>query len=383
MFILVAAKSGGGIIIASICFALSLGIYQAYIPLAISLYLLVLIRKGFSASDLSGILCFKMGIRYFISLCLGFLLYYGLLQIFLVYFNETLSNYQGVDQMGIKLYEIPEMLKRIYEKFFTLSFRAQYSVNLTKITRKAFLFSQVVSLVLFGYLEGRIRVSVNVKIWNAVFFILFPVGVNGIIFMCFHSYIYSLMVYGVVMVFAQPVVLLELVRQRAGNEMNQHILGKLTIKCTAALTVAIFLITALNYVWQANGNYVALYYANRQTENYFAGLVERIKAVEGYQAGLPLAVIGDNFADAKSLQFRYKDITAFSYGGNPTSEGLINAYSRDNWLNLYLGFSHERVSQEDCVKLGEKEFVREMPCYPQDGSVQIIDGVIILKITNE
>ncbi len=85
--------------------------------------------------------------------------------------------------------------------------------------------------MLFGYLEGRIRVSVNVKIWNAVFFILFPVGVNGIIFMCFHSYIYSLMVYGVVMVFAQPVVLLELVRQRAGNEMNQHILGKLTIKC--------------------------------------------------------------------------------------------------------------------------------------------------------
>lgn len=370
----------GGTILAAFCFAFSMGIYQAYLPIAISLYLLVLLRKGLSDSELSGKQFVIVGIRYLTSLLLGLFLYFGILHILLLYYDVSLGSYQGVNRMGIQVNELPEMIKEVYTKFFTLSCESQYSVNITKVTKKAFGFSQIVSAMFFVYLDGNRKICKSVRIWNIIIFILFPVGCNSIILMCFHSWIYVLMTYGIVTVFLLPIVLLELACLNAVSVENKKVTATNLIKCASGLLIFVLSITAVNYVWSANGNYVALYYANRQAENYFSGLVDRIRGIEGYSQELPLAIVGEEFSDVVGGYWEYSEIPAFRYGGNSNSSGLINAYSRKRWLSLYLGFNQPWVSREELADIQRSTIIQEMPCYPDEGSIRVLDDVIVIKI---
>ncbi len=364
-----------GIIPAAVCFALSLGIYQAYLPFAAALFLLLLLRKGFSSRTISGDELFALAVKYLISLILGVLFYVVTLRFFLTFYHAELTGYQGINQMGFSLEELPAILKSVYEKFFTLSFQTQYGINLTLFVKKAFLFVQVLSGLLFLYLLSQKKQSVSVKILNSIFFLLFPLSINGILLMCSRSYIYTIMVYGIVALFFLPVILLE----AAAEQQPVRSIYKVIKGISFALALVLSL-TVLNYIWQANGNYMTLYYINRQTENYFVNLTGMIKSAEGYRQNLPLAVIGDNFSDMTFDRYTFNSSTIFDYGGKSRSSDMINSYSRRNWLIHYVGYDQPFVSAEELERLTEKEEVRNMTCYPDDGSIQVIDDVIVIKL---
>ena len=68
----------------------------------------------------------------------------------------------------------------------------------------------------------------------------------------------------------------------------------------------------------------------------------------------------------------------FGLGGK--SETNISAYSRNQIITKYLGFAPRFCSYEEIVALMENEEVQAMPSYPDDGSIKIVDGVIVVKI---
>lgn len=370
-----AEKFKHGVIPAAVCFALSLGIYQAYLPFAAALFLLSLLRKGFSGRDISGAELFVQALRYLISLIVGFLFYFVTLRMFLAFYHVTLSSYQGVNQMGLNLEELPEILKKVYDCFFTLSVETQYGVNLTFFIKKSFLFAQVLSGLLFLWLLCRGKQPAVVKILNTIFILFFPLSVNGIILMCYHSYIYTIMVYGMVSVFFLPVVLLE----AAAEQYPVHPLRGMT-KIFSFILAFVLSLTVLDYTWQTNGNYLTMYYVNRQTENYFVNLIGMIKSAEGYRQDLPLAFIGEKFSDLTFDQHTIAGAEIFDYGGKSKSSDMINNYSRWCWPIFYVGYEQPFVSSEELNRLLGNESVRNMPCYPNDGSIQVIDDVIVVKL---
>ena len=115
------------------------------------------------------------------------------------------------------------------------------------------------------------------------------------------------------------------------------------------------------------------YYTTKQTVSYFQTLVTRIKSVEGYSDQYPVAFIGENYED-KSFENSWAS-TPFWYGGLSTI--LINRYSRDWFMSNYLGYTYETVSDEMLQKL-EVE-TKDMPSYPDSGSIAVIDGVVVVK----
>lgn len=115
------------------------------------------------------------------------------------------------------------------------------------------------------------------------------------------------------------------------------------------------------------------YYTTKQTVSYFQALVTRIKSVDGYSDQYPVAFIGENYED-KSFENSWAS-TPFWYGG--LSPILINRYSRDWFMSNYLGYTYETVSDEMLQKL-EVE-TKDMPSYPDSGSIAVIDGVVVVK----
>lgn len=85
-----------GFIISAICIAISMGIYQAYLPLTITLFVLFLltecIRKEWGIIE-----TLKKGIKSVSTILLGIIFYYVFLKFFLWYYDASLASYKGID----------------------------------------------------------------------------------------------------------------------------------------------------------------------------------------------------------------------------------------------------------------------------------------------
>lgn len=106
-----------GWVLSAMLIAASMGIYQAYVPITISLFVIVLLQEVLKEEcSLKTLVCRGMvdcGV-----LMLGLLLYFLCSKITLACYGEMLSDYQGVDSMGrIELYRLPQLVWQAFSSF--------------------------------------------------------------------------------------------------------------------------------------------------------------------------------------------------------------------------------------------------------------------------
>lgn len=69
------------------------------------------------------------------------------------------------------------------------------------------------------------------------------------------------------------------------------------------------------------------------------------------------------------------------YGGKGST--YINAYSRNRWIQQYFGYKIPIANEETVRKLKKQPEVKEMPCWPDSGSIKVIDDTVVIKLQNE
>ena len=111
--------------------------------------------------------------------------------------------------------------------------------------------------------------------------------------------------------------------------------------------------------------------------SYFQTMVTQIKSVEGYSDDLPLALVGNEITDETN---NMGSLVGGTFGLGGKSESNISAYSRNQIITKYLGFAPRFCGYEEIVALMDNEEVQQMPSYPDDGSIKIVDGVIVVKL---
>ena len=339
--------------------------------MAAALFLLILLRRGCDGQ--APVLPLLLnGLRFLAVLALGLSLYMLILRLLLAHGGEVLNDYQRIDQMGkIVLSELPAMFAATYRDFFALPFREHYAINSTPVIRFAFLCALLSSVCLFAWLEVRGQVRRDARVLNLLWFALFPAAAFGIVIMCYHSDIFGRMVYGAVTAYFLPLVLLEPVREQMPRP------GVTALNGAAAILSALLLLASVNYIWQSNENYMVLYYTNRQTENYFASMVSRIRTLPGYRQDLRLAFIGEDIRDATFYNSVYRH-SVHHYGGYTDNSNYLKA--GQSYMSHYMGFHQPTASDDTARALADTPEVRAMPCYPDDGSMKIVDGYIVVKL---
>ena len=68
------------------------------------------------------------------------------------------------------------------------------------------------------------------------------------------------------------------------------------------------------------------------------------------------------------------------YGGN--ARYLVNSYARNKFINAYIGFDVPMVEQERIEELSSLPEIQQMPCYPDDGSIKVVDDILVIKLEN-
>lgn len=364
-------KSKWGVVFSILCITCSMGIYQAYAPFTIALFVLVLMREALEEdAQLKDLI--QKGVRCCFCLLLGVVLYFAMLKLCLHWYpaaGETaLDSYQGVASMGqITLPQLPGLVIRAWKTAVFFSLNEYCILAYTPVLKILW----TVLIVLILALALLLIVVRKPKPLNAAFFclmgLLFPLAVNFIEVMVPDGIVYTLMVYSFVLIACAPLMLLEYLPE---DKKKRGMAG--------ILSVVTALIVFYNG-YHTNMNYTSLHFANRHVENYFSGLMTQMRMTEGYGPEKTWAFLGDKIDDPKLYDIWNVQPV---YGGviGSTAKGLLNAsYSVNVWIQAYMGYETVYASAEEEMALAADARVKEMPCWPRQGSIRVVDDYIVIK----
>lgn len=353
--------------------ACSLGTYQAYYSNAACIFVMQLILiSAFSGKEKSVKEIILTGLRYFAVLAVALLSYMILHKFFVAHWGVQMVNYQGLDSMGqITGMELLGAIKNCYRDIINLCFGHVMYLAPTHLFRRAFMLVYGifgVSIVSLFFLKKGDWVK---KAFVVFGFVVFPIALFLVYLMSPRGWAYTLMGYSVVFLLVFLVVWVE---QFCKGISVKNIYKALAQWLTVLITIALVLL----YVWYGNGCYMALDYTKHHDLAYYETMITQIKSLDDYKDDMPVALIGNEISDATNTM---GSMLGGTFGLDGKIESNISAYSKTSIMTKYLGFAPRFCGYEEIVKLMEQEEVKEMACYPNADSIKIVDGVVVVKLS--
>ena len=351
--------------------ACSVGVYQANIPICISMMLIYMIKMAIEKNSFKWKEYFKLVMHYIIA-CVGFMSTYFIInKLFLLYKHVELSNYKGINNFGytsIKGYF--ERIMLAYKEFFNPTDDVSY--NMFPFSLEAFYKAMIfMTIILSVYIVClKLRENILAGVLLASLMIVFPLAVNFIFVMCDASEIHTLMMYGGCW---GSVYFIWIV-----NYMSQKI-NRVSKVNQVVVILSVMLILSINLLncRFANICYLKANYVQEQAISYYTTLITQIKSIEGYTAQTRVVYINEyDKSDAtipKIAQFEAIRILPYD------CSTIINDYKWRESMLLWCGFNPKTAGSAIYEQLPE---VIQMPCYPSDGSIKMIEDVLIVKFAN-
>lgn len=343
----------------SLLLACSMGIYQAYIPFAASIYVIAVMMMTVEPANNCRKLI-KYAVCYFSQLLSSGILYIIITQFSLIVTKQKLTQYRGAGTIQ------EGFIRRIFRDFFGIVCNNDLELSYNAVTRWMYLFLFLLSgllIVLFichFFKEQQYLKSVGF----AVLAVAFVISVNSICIII--QEVYSLMRYAYVCLLILPICLVACYKQ--------YVVSQRGMKCALWVEWSAMLVLAagiLSYCHFANAQYLSLYLGYEQASGYYGTVITQIKMLEGYEPGMKTALIGSDQIEDQSL-YRNQVMEVFEMSGRDSV--LAQAYSIEYFIRYYCGFDTEFVEAD----LTNREIV-QMPVYPAAGSIKIVEDVVVVK----
>lgn len=359
-----------GILFSVILLACSLGIYQSYLPFTATFYVVLLFLMLFDDSygywDI-----LKRALYYLLNLALGVLLYFGCMKLSLAFTGQELTTYKGISSMGrLELSRIPEIVKTIGVNFFGIFLNNNMEISYNYIIKGMYFVLFVLSAAMIVWLFWTLlkRKDILKAVETAVLAVIYVIAINFIYIMC-EDGIYSLMYFSYVFLMIFPFALLDrCIRLEKAK--------------TAVITeyVMTFMVFAgiLSYCHFANGQYLSMQLSFDQALSYYTTMITEIKGVEGYQEDMKVVFCGVDIVD-KTL-YHNEIMNTFSMSGR--DDALADADAKQNFILYYCGFQAE-MAEVDILSKQSRIILEDMPTYPNEGSVRILDNAIVVKLSEQ
>ncbi|MCM1048636.1 MAG: glucosyltransferase domain-containing protein [Clostridiales bacterium] len=365
-------------IIGSGLIAASLGIYQGYLGIAcclmaVYLFLQVLFAKNEQKETIK---LLKNALRMLVVLIAGFILYYVINIVILHIFGIQMGQgHVSSNLTTISLKELSHNVVLCYRAYHQILKGDFYGISNIMVFRFVFGICLIIMLAISGI--GIIR-KLKEKNWLQVLLILvivavFPLGINCVLLLTSGEGLHTLMTYTVVIMFLTPIFLWNAICTNIQKSKQLSWRFGAAIICTL-----LFLVVGSN-ILQANKAYRKLELANQHAISYLTTLITQIKSLEGYQEDMPILFMG-SVLDRQDSTF-----SGFEQGWDDLTNimGVYDAHLMTNaaFIEYFCGFQYE--SPENIQELENSDIVKQMPCYPDYGSVLIYNNVVIVKLSEK
>ena len=206
----------------------------------------------------------------------------------------------------------------------------------------------------------------------ALLFTVIPIAFKSIFLVTERKWIYELMLFPDIMFFVLVIVI--------GEHLLPKIVKTSLFKRYVGGTLAVLLIyLCVHFAYVANVGYTKAAISQEGAISYFTRLSSRIQSVEGYSTEYPVAYINEDSKKSEQLTLPELNDVAVYKPFKQNAENIINNYNWKEYMDQWCGFGPVTASHEQMVKLLKNEEVSQMPCYPDAGSIAIIDDVIVVK----
>lgn len=344
----------------------SMGIYQAYLPVAIllCLYLALVLLCDKELEKKEKI---NQIVRYILMGVLALIFYYCMLYLLLFLEGESLSAYQRTEGTGLM-----EMIKQVYDDFVSFTLKSKI------------IFSNVISAVACGLLfvvclaEGILAACKRGFLKKPLFYlcvlgtmILVPLFANFILLASPGVTYHLLMRYHWVVFFILAVAFLE---NRIQTAPAEHGFTQWILLCAGVVLV-------FHYAVTDNIGYSNLSKKYEKTYAYCVRLLDRIEQTEGYYQGIPVALIGV----ISDEEFPATDITNNVTGSMIGISGDWLLYTGDNYekfIRNYLGASLNVVGLEYMEDIYYSKAYQELDPFPGPNATKVVDGILYVHTEN-
>ncbi len=314
---------------------------------------------------------------YFLSLLLAAVAGY-MLSVRLTTRNTGLTDYEGISSMGkLSLAELPRLVLRSYRKYVDFFLRNDWSCHFG-FMKYAFILAGLATVILAVLLLRRRRLGGARTALAVALAAVYPLAGALIYVMVPGGFVHIHMLYGLVYILLAPLALADFAAQDGKWEA-----GGAALRSAASWVILLTMaLTSYSYVVTANNAYLKADLGMRQCEAYSNRLLERVETCDGYKAGMDVVLVGSDVRE-EALNPTPEASTAWLVGifdmGN-----LRTYFTYRKFLRYYLGFTGPVYTGESEIArtLAETEQVRTMPLYPEAGSVQVIDGMVVVKLND-
>ena len=370
------AKSGkAGWLLGVIALALAMGTYQAYAAVAIALSLLVVLRETVDP-ETTFASTLKLGLRLMSYLAAGAVLYYVILLVFLKVKDLELLSYLGMDaaSSGYPIGQLPRLLFDTYKQvaaFFFFPGKANGFANGWMVALDLFALG-LGALCLFRVMGSRELLG---QLWRPagalVMAALLPLGINFGQIISPYSVPTPLMKFAFVFVY---LAVLWTVDEADGLPLFRGAgIGSAALLWAAALLV--FCLNTTNLLYTSSAQ------AHRATESYATRLLARIEGCPGYEDGMEVAIVGAIPSHHLRAQIdSYMQVDHYSAPRDTVAYLNKHIYQ---YLNDWLNVPVEEPDEEIMMAISDSPEFRDMPLYPADGSVQVLDGRVVVRMQEE
>lgn len=358
-----------------LCITCSMGIYQAFFCFTAAILLLTMlieVCKGRWKDSFKGF--FATGLRYIGWLALGLILYFIVTKASLWYTGRELTDYQGISSMG--QITLPILLQRIKAAYLYLKIYYFHNPMYPESFPILVVICMAISSIAIGLLffVRQLHKSIITLLQLALVLAIFPLACNSIYLMTEAWTVHNLMIYPAILPLLLPVLLGNQISSQDISTLEQ--LGKryLCILFVLCACGSLLLQAAFGYQFCLIDNqaYTCMDLTYKSAYAYFARLTTKIELQKGYTPDTHIALLG-NASQPPIVPEVY--VT-----GVLSLENVINMYSRYWFLHYFLCSSYYYASEEEIDMIKNSPEYQQMPCYPAEGSIMTINGIIAVKL---
>lgn len=363
-----------GIVAGAAFITLSMGIYQSYFPVAAALMVGAMLFETLDGQKTFRQLVFR-GIQLVATLGLAMAAYIVLVKI--TTRDVGLVDYMGISTMGqLSLSDIPVLILQCYREHIDF-FLSNSQLFHLRYVRWLFLLAGFAATVLLVWLLRKAKLGGLRTALAVVLVALYPLACNLIYIMTSGGKVHTLMIYGTVLL---PVAAVAL-GDYAGTVLERHNAPSRNLRCLLSwVIVASMAAASYSYAIVDNKAYLKLHVTYEQGMAYSTRLLSAIERCDGYTTGMPVVLINSN-AYTGDL-YPVNNLNEVSMTGVIGLADLRTSYNYNYFLRYYLGYTGAvyLTGSERAAELEDHPAVREMPVYPSDGGVRIIDGTVVVKL---
>ncbi len=365
-----------GIIWGSVLLCLSLACYQPYMSLTIGVIYMMLFMKAYREKLEWKPFLILIG-RSVLMLAAGFLLYYALLQAMVAGLGITLSDYHGVDSMtSFTPKGIAKGLVYSYGYFLAYFFSTEYLYTISRIV-----VNMIGGIAFFALLirrtgeqkaEGR---SVS-ALWMWALLCFLPLGCNAAPFLMADrvgSGVDRYMIFSLMFLWALLLAILDDLRTfcaESGWNLAQWAGGFAVV--TAILTGIII----------DNQAYHRMEAMTETTGSLLNRIAARMEEQPEWNKDIPVY-----FVNCRALVNLNYDVDIPEYDAIKNMPGtfLRSSYGEEaiaSYMEVYLHFPIKEATEEERQRVEDNPLFDRMESYPSESSIQVIDGVMVVKISD-